>query len=80
MAIIPRVRNFLYGPVPRPKTQVVSSERESYDYWGMKAPGRDLKLLKEYGAIFRRGGPVSEAIRTYANIVFSNGYRIEGED
>ena len=80
MAIIPRVRNFLYGPVPRPKTQVVSSERESYDYWGMTAPGRDLKLLKEYGAIFRRGGPVSEAIRTYANIVFSNGYRIEGED
>jgi len=46
----------------------------------MTAPGRDLKLLKEYGAIFRRGGPVSEAIRTYANIVFSNGYRIEGED
>ena len=79
MALIPRVREFLYGPAPRPKTQMVSSERESYDYWGARSPGRDWKHLKEYGLIFRRGGPVSEAIRTYANLVFSNGFRIEGE-
>jgi len=35
--------------------------------------------MKELGDIYRRGGPVSQAIRVKANFVFSNGYRIEGE-
>ena len=80
MAIVPRIRSFLYGNVASPKSQVASGQEKPSDFWNIYGKGRDAPHLIILGKIYRRGGPVSEAIRTYANLVFSNGYRIEGED
>lgn len=80
MAIVPRIRSLLYGDARRPKSQVVTNDENKKDYWGLNDDGRDYDHLILLGRIYKRGGPVSEAIRTYANLVFSNGFRIEGED
>jgi len=80
LAIIPQLRSFLYGNVPKPKSQVVSNEESPSDFWNLKGDNRDYNHLIKLGKIYRRGGPVSEAIRTYANLVFSNGFRVEGDD
>jgi len=80
LAIIPQLRSFFYGDVPKPKSKVVSNEEQPNDWFNLKGDNRDYEHLIKLGKIYRRGGPVSEAIRTYANFVFSNGYRIEGDD
>jgi len=70
----------LLGPKVKPRSKVSSAEQDRYDFWNAdKNKGRDFEHMKELGDIYRRGGPVSQAIRTKANFVFSNGYRIEGE-
>ena len=80
MAIIPQLRALLYGDVPKPKSQIVSNDESPYDFWNLKGDSRDYDHLIKLGKIYRRGGPVSEAIRTHANLVFSNGFRVEGDD
>lgn len=80
MPLIPAIREMLLGPKAKPRSKVSSAEQDPYDFWNAdKNQGRDFAHMKELGDIYRRGGPVSQAIRTKANFVFSNGYRIEGE-
>lgn len=80
MPIIPQIRSLLYGPVPKARSQVVSNDESPSDLFNFKGDDRDYEHLIKLGKIYKRGGPVSEAIRTYANLVFSNGFRVEGED
>lgn len=80
MAVIPRFRALLYGNESKPKSKVVFNDESPNDIFNFNGDNRDYDHLIKLGKIYRRGGPVSEAIRTYANLVFSNGFRIEGDD
>ena len=80
MAIVPRLRTFLYGNDIKPKSKIVSNDESPYDFWNKLGAGRDEQHLILLGKIYKRGGPVSEAVRTYSSLVFSNGYRIEGDE
>ena len=80
MALVPRLRELFYGPQVKPRSKVTSGESKREDIWSfLKEDDRDYKHMKELGDIYRRGGPVSQAIRIKANFVFSNGFRIEGD-
>lgn len=79
MALVPRLRDLLLGPKASPKSKVAAGDKDPLSIWLNGAEDRDFKHMKELGDVYRRGGPVSQAIRVKANFVFSNGYRIEGE-
>jgi len=64
---------------PRPKTITPRAE----GYGEKKLFGevqRDFATVKGYADIYLKGGLVTEGIRCYALSVFSNGFRIEGDD
>jgi len=73
------VRRFLArGPAVAPRT-FPSSQKKTISQLFSKRD-RDLKKLATLETIYLQGGPVSEAIDSYALLALSNGYYFDGDE
>ena len=68
------IRVFQAPPAAKPKTYPGKTLGTTPNYFQKRDPKQ-----AEYRRIYEQGGPVSEAVDSYPLMMFTNGYRIEGD-
>ena len=68
------IRIFQAPPAAKPKTYPGKTLGTTPNYFQKRDPKQ-----AEYRRIYEQGGPVSEAVDSYPLMMFTNGYRIEGD-
>jgi len=68
------IRLFQAPPAAKPKTYPGKVLGTKVNYFGKRDPKQ-----AEYRRIYEQGGPISEAVDCYPLMMFTNGYRIEGD-